>query len=133
MVSWNAPACCLAISQRQLDVDLKGTGIEPAVLERFIEEQIYSLPGTDRHREVFTVLLSGSRAVGADGSGLSSWQRLEKAFQTLCCSETSAECRRLEQACAKAMIDAGVDPKWVEADYNNIDELLLGKLGTQGD
>jgi hypothetical protein len=27
------------------------------------------------------------------------------------------------------MIAAGVDAKWVEADYDNIDELLTGKLG----
>ncbi len=27
------------------------------------------------------------------------------------------------------MVAAGVPEKWVEADYTNIDELLLGKLG----
>ena len=42
-------------------MDLSGTGIDPAALERFIEEQIYALPGTDRHREQFSILLTGSR------------------------------------------------------------------------
>ena len=40
-----------------------------------------------------------------------------------------AESERLENACARAMIAAGVDAQWVEADYANIDELLLGDLG----
>ena len=44
--------------------DLDGTGIDRGALERYIAEQIYSLPGTDRHREEFTVLLTGSRAMG---------------------------------------------------------------------
>ncbi len=40
------------------------SGIDEGALRRYIDEQIYSLPGVDRHREVFTVLLTGSRALG---------------------------------------------------------------------
>ena len=46
-------------------MNLEGTGIDPAALRRYIDEQIYSLPGTDRPQDVFTVLLTGSRATGA--------------------------------------------------------------------
>ena len=44
--------------------DLEGTGVCPADLKRYVEQQIYALPGTDRHEETFTVLLTGSRATG---------------------------------------------------------------------
>ena len=57
------------------------------------------------------------------------WQRLDETIRILCFSDESEECRRLEQACAEAMIAAGVDAEWVRADYQNIDELLLGELG----
>lgn len=35
----------------------------------------------------------------------------------------------LTQACAGAMIDAGVEAAWVKADFANIDELFAGELG----
>ncbi len=35
----------------------------------------------------------------------------------------------LEKAGYEAMIAAGVEPQWVEADFDNIDDLLLGRLG----
>ena len=53
------------VRQVEMEDYLKGTGIEPADIEKFVAEQVYSLPGTDRHRECFTVLLTGSRAIGA--------------------------------------------------------------------
>lgn len=40
------------------------SGIDPSALRRFIEEQIYTLPGVDNHAEVLTILLTGSRAFG---------------------------------------------------------------------
>lgn len=40
------------------------SGIDESALRSYVAEQIYSLPGTDRHRDVFTVLLTGSRALG---------------------------------------------------------------------
>ena len=67
--------------------------------------------------------------VGRACGDLDVWERLERAFAPLACSDTSPECRRLERACGEAMVAAGVDPAWVEADYDNINELLLGKLG----
>ncbi|MDD2890605.1 MAG: DUF4037 domain-containing protein [bacterium] len=57
------------------------------------------------------------------------WERLDEAHQILCCSDRSSECRSLENACTKAMLAAGVEPEWVKADFNNISELLSGKLG----
>ncbi len=67
--------------------------------------------------------------VGRTDTGLDVWHRLDRAFELLACSDLSPDCRRLEGACARAMVAAGVPEKWVEADYTNIDELLLGKLG----
>ena len=57
------------------------------------------------------------------------WQRLEEAFEILNCYDLSEENRILHDAFANAMVSAGVEPDWVEADYDNIDELLLGELG----
>lgn len=57
------------------------------------------------------------------------WRRLERASELVACSDLSPECRRLEEACARAMVAAGVPEKWVEADYANIQELLMGRLG----
>ncbi len=67
--------------------------------------------------------------LGKACGSLDPWDRLEEAFEYLLVSSRSADCRRFEQACGKAMIAAGVGPKWVEADYDNIDELLSGELG----
>jgi hypothetical protein len=67
--------------------------------------------------------------VGTADAGLDVWSRLDRAGQLLVCSDLSPGCRRLEEACARAMIAAGVPEKWVEADFANIDELLLGRLG----
>lgn len=40
------------------------SGIDEKNLQRYLDEQVYSLPGIDDHRDVFTVLLTGSRAIG---------------------------------------------------------------------
>lgn len=57
------------------------------------------------------------------------WERLDSVFKRLCCYDLSEDARRLQDACDAAMIAAGVDPDWVNADYQNIDELLQGELG----
>lgn len=57
------------------------------------------------------------------------WDRIEEASRLICDSATSPDYARLERAASEAMRDAGVDPAWVEADYQNINELLLGHLG----
>jgi hypothetical protein len=44
--------------------EFEDSGIDEEALRRFVAEQIYTLPGTDRHRDLFTVLLTGSRAFG---------------------------------------------------------------------
>jgi hypothetical protein len=66
--------------------------------------------------------------VGRGCAELDPWERLDRAFTMLAMS-SDPHCRRLERACGRAMIAAGVDPAWVAADYDNIDELLLGRLG----
>ena len=57
------------------------------------------------------------------------WGRLEKGNRMMNFNDKHSSCDELENACQKAMLKAGVSPKWVEADYGNMDELLLGKLG----
>jgi len=44
--------------------NIEGSEIDKDELQRYVEEQIYSLPGTESHRDEFTVLLTGSRAMG---------------------------------------------------------------------
>ena len=60
--------------------------------------------------------------VGSTKPELGPWERLDQAFSLLMCGE-------LEQACHEAMVAAGVDPLWAEADFDNIEELLNGSLG----
>jgi predicted nucleotidyltransferase len=57
------------------------------------------------------------------------WERLEAAADLLLDDGAPGEAMQLEKACQEAMVEAGVDPAWVEADFKNIDELLLGELG----
>jgi len=49
--------------------NLEGTGLSPEAMRQYIRRFIYSLPGTDRHEEVFTILLTGSRAAGHHSPG----------------------------------------------------------------
>jgi predicted nucleotidyltransferase len=57
------------------------------------------------------------------------WERIEAAADLLLEAGEPNEAMKLENACMKAMVKAGVDPDWVNADFKNIDELLLGELG----
>ncbi|WP_425448340.1 hypothetical protein [Dethiothermospora halolimnae] len=57
------------------------------------------------------------------------WDRLDKAIEILLYGDKSKEAYELSEACDKAMIDLGIEKYWVEAGYDNIDELLHGKLG----
>ena len=74
--------------------------------------------------EELTELILGGKGACGDV-----WQRLDGAFERLCCSDMSEEAKRLQDGCSAAMIAAGVDGDWVKADYNNVDELLQGRLG----
>ena len=65
-------------------------------------------------------------AVGGEGDSSTPWDRLDRASALLTDSDEGEE---LERACGQAMIDAGVDPQWVEADFKNIEELRSGQLG----
>ena len=56
------------------------------------------------------------------------WERLDGVFRRLCCCDLSKEAMKLWQQCQFGMIGAGVDRDWVEADYENINELLSGEL-----
>jgi len=71
--------------------------------------------------------------VGKEKSERELWERLEQAFEILTCYDVSEENRKIDDACAEALKAAGVCANWVEADYDNIDELLLGELGTAPD
>jgi hypothetical protein len=57
------------------------------------------------------------------------WQRCDEAGGLLMFSDLPAEAKPLWEASTRAMIAAGVEPEWVEADYRNINELLRGDLG----
>lgn len=68
-------------------------------------------------------------ALGRLWQDRSEWDRLDQASRRLCHSDESDDCRRLEDASAQAMLAAGVEEDWVRADFDNINELLQGKLG----
>jgi predicted nucleotidyltransferase len=44
---------------------LESVGIDPRAMDRYIAEQIYTLPGVARPEEQFSIVLTGSRSVGA--------------------------------------------------------------------
>lgn len=67
--------------------------------------------------------------VGRECADEQLWTRLDRAFEMLECADTNQDAAGLQEACAAAMIAAGVEPEWVEADYYHIDELLNGMLG----
>ena len=67
--------------------------------------------------------------VGTEEQTHTTWARLARAFEMFCCSDKSNEAAELQDAGAQAMIDAGVDPQWVKADFQNLEELLSGELG----
>ena len=68
-------------------------------------------------------------AVGKAEPELDAWTRLDRARELLICEDVTEEARQLAADCAQAMVAAGVEPAWVEADFDNIDELLNGELG----
>ncbi len=125
------------------DIPAAATGILNSVNELLrlfflVEDRPFPYPeklmrfagGTQLGREFRPMLQHvADLVVGTDDAGLDVWSRLERAGELLVCSDRSPECRRLEDACARAMVAAGVPEKWVEADFANIDELLLGRLG----
>jgi hypothetical protein len=94
-------------------------------------EKLARLARTTRLGEQFCPMLQRivDLAVGAGQHEPDAWQRLDTAIHLLCFSDQSEDCRNLEQACAQAMVAAGVEPNWVQADFANIDELLSGELG----
>ena len=47
-----------------MECSIVSSGISADALRRYIEEQIFSLPGTEQPREKFSILLTGSRATG---------------------------------------------------------------------
>jgi len=71
-----------------------------------------------------TDLVVGNRCAEQD-----IFERLLDAAKMLFWSDASEDCRRLDAALDQAMLDAGVEPRWVEAGFGNIDELLSGALG----
>lgn len=94
-------------------------------------EKLTHVAGTTKLGREFAPMLHRvvDLALGQVDAERPAWERLAHAFEMLCCYDASAECRRLDDACAQAMIESGVPRAWVEADYDNIGELLSGALG----
>jgi hypothetical protein len=67
--------------------------------------------------------------VGRAAEPAAVWDRLDRGFAILELEDQNDPAHQYGQACAEAMLAAGVEPRWVEADYNNIGELLRGDLG----
>ena len=67
--------------------------------------------------------------VGTREADRPAWDRLHRARELLIMDEELPEPKALWEDCDDALIAAGVDPAWVEADFANIGELLSGKLG----
>ncbi len=67
--------------------------------------------------------------VGRGAESIDVWDRLDRAFAILELEDQSDPARQYSEACAEAMLAAGVDQRWVAADFDNIDELLRGDLG----
>jgi hypothetical protein len=56
-------------------------------------------------------------------------ERLEQVFERLFCADLSQDATKLQEACEAAMVAAGVPEEWVQADFENVDQLLNGELG----
>ena len=94
-------------------------------------EKLRQLAGSTKLGNRFEPMLNDcvDRVAGRVESDRDPWERLEDVFNTLYCCDITETARQLDEACAEAMIFAGLDPAWVEADYGNIGELLDGRLG----
>ena len=100
----------------------------------YTEKLMRLVRGTRLGREVGHVLQKGVDLVlGRTWGERPLWDRLEEGFRILACYDQSEENRQLCDAFEEAMRSAGVPADWVEADYDNIDELLLGELGPAPD
>lgn len=96
----------------------------------YTEKLMHLAAGTQVGQTICPILQKAvDLVVGTAGADLGVWERLDRACDILTGSRTSEDCRRIEEACGQAMIAAGVEPTWVEADYHNIQELLTGLLG----
>jgi hypothetical protein len=67
--------------------------------------------------------------VGYDQDEKDVWKRLDRAIELILYGNISPESNQLFDACDEAMIDAGIEEPWVKSSYDNIDDLLLGRLG----
>lgn len=68
-------------------------------------------------------------AIGLEQGEKSIWERLDKAIELILYGNISQESIEFFDACDKAVIEAGIDEAWVKSGYDNVDELLHGKLG----
>jgi hypothetical protein len=57
------------------------------------------------------------------------WERLDAAFESLCCSDKNRDAKLHEEMWDRALVEAGLDVNWVESAFDNIDDLLNGSLG----
>jgi hypothetical protein len=68
-------------------------------------------------------------ALGASHQGTPVWERLDKANGLLLDDMHNAETIAIEEETTKALVTAGVERKWMDDYFANMDELLLGELG----
>jgi hypothetical protein len=94
-------------------------------------ERLATCAGTTELGRRFGAFLLETLAlvVGARGEGMDLWERLDAACERILMTNECPGYAAMERACQEAMLARGVEPGWIEADYDNIDELLMGRLG----
>ncbi|NLF29879.1 MAG: DUF4037 domain-containing protein [Planctomycetes bacterium] len=118
-------------------------GLSNAILELLrvfflVEDRPYPYPAklmpcakdTTLGREFCPLLSRAADEIAGDGGDRASApERLQEVFERLFCANLSEDAARLQEACEAAMVAAGVPGPWVQADYENVDQLLNGELG----
>lgn len=68
-------------------------------------------------------------AIGRGVENQNIWERLDEAIELILYGDISKKSEDFFNDCDNALLEAGIDKVWVKAGYDNIDELLYGKLG----
>jgi len=117
-------------------------GLSNAILELLrvfflVENRPYPYPAkllvcakeTDLGQEFCPLLSEAAKDIAGQNSPSPAAARLQQVFERLFCANLSQDAARLQEACEAAMTAAGVPKAWVQADYENVDQLLNGELG----
>ncbi|MCE5323395.1 DUF4037 domain-containing protein [bacterium] len=57
------------------------------------------------------------------------WQRLDSAFESLCCSDKNHDAKLHQEMWDHMLVETGLDEEWVDSAFDNIDDLINGSLG----